>query len=118
MIPPTPPGTDKGNIWMAEPEPSDGDQSNSKVEEDENLSDVSSRPPSPLLRRAENLLAFARKKRKLKKKSSNNLKIHSLLPAANLDDDGDDDSSDEEGPSGNEFIWHELDIIKEIIWHE
>ena len=57
----------------------DADIQESKIENNDDDSDESSRSPSPLLRRAENLLAFARRKRKFKKKTSN--KVHSLLPS-------------------------------------
>ena len=74
------------SLWSAEADNSDGEKNdmNSQESKRENFddgSDESSRSPSPLLRRAENLLAFARRKRKLKKKPSN--KIHSLLPSPN-----------------------------------
>ncbi len=84
---------------------SKSEDEHSRVKEtgDDGISDASSRASSPLLRRAENFLAFARKKKKLKKKSSNNLKtqkIHSLLPAASP---AQSEESSDESESGIKF---------------
>ena len=85
VIPPTPTSVvPDDSIWLAEPDNSEGDRNEansqeSKMGNNDDGSDESSRSPSPLLRRAENLLAFARRKRKVKKKVSN--KIQSLLPS-------------------------------------
>ena len=88
VIPPTPPiGVEEDNLWLAEPENSDIEKCAEKSHESkrksiDNASDESSRSPSPILRRAENLLAFARRKKKLKKNIP--LKLHSLLPAPDV----------------------------------
>jgi len=85
VIPPTPTSVvPDDSIWLAEPDNSEGDRNEANSQESkmgniDDGSDESSRSPSPLLRRAENLLAFARRKRKVKKKVSN--KIQSLLPS-------------------------------------
>ena len=84
---------------------SDNDHAPVKKDKDADPSDVSSRNSSPLMRRAENFLKFARKKKKLKKKPSNTLKIHSLLPSPDSNDDSGMDhhpeSSTEDSESGN-----------------
>eukprot|EP00795_Rhopilema_esculentum_P016482 gene16482-7898_t len=82
VIPPTPPvGVHEDDLWTGDLETSDVNKSglpDPKEDNDGEVSDVSSRSPSPILRRAENLLAFAKQRKKQRKKLK---KTFSLLPA-------------------------------------
>ena len=82
VIPPTPPvGVHEDDLWTGDLETSDVNKSglpDQKEDNDGEVSDVSSRSPSPILRRAENLLAFAKQRKKQRKKLK---KTFSLLPA-------------------------------------
>eukprot|EP00794_Sanderia_malayensis_P010967 gene10967-12129_t len=122
VIPPTPPPLGQKNIWSAQPDVSrsEDERENYKEAIRGDISDASSRASSPLLKRAENLFAFARKKKKLKKKSSNNLKIHSLLPSPSPVQTEEESSDESESGdvlcpcvgahSGTEYIVEEYDF--------
>ena len=104
MIPATPPvGVTERTLWVEENEDISELEKEGEKEEEGEVSDASSRSPSPIVRRAENLFAFAkRKKKKMKKKSSG--KLYSLLPAPDASgvEDSDNGRPDESSSGGDE----------------